>query len=75
MYLKAYIQNLVENDPVVSEKYKFYMKLTSGQGQEMTLTLNTHFLPFTELIVCTSVLIFKPLATIVSEISNVFPFF
>ena len=38
--LKAYIQNLVKNGPVVFEKSKFQFSyvMTLGQGQEMTLT-------------------------------------
>ena len=44
LYLQSYIQNLVENGPLFSEKSKlnFHMLLTLGKGQEMTLTLNTH---------------------------------
>ena len=39
------LQNLVENGPVISEKGKFQFssKITLYQGQEMTLTFNTHF--------------------------------
>ena len=48
----VYIQNLVENGPVVSEKSKFnfYMQMTLGQSQEMTLTLNTHISSLTQLV-------------------------
>ena len=44
LYLKAFIQNLVQNGTVVSEKIllNFCMYTTLGQGQEMTLTFNTH---------------------------------
>ena len=44
MYLIADIQNLVKNGPVVSEKskFQFQMLMTSGQGQEITMTFNTH---------------------------------
>ena len=42
-----YIQNLAENSPVVTEKsmFHFHMVMTLGkgqEGQEMTLTFNTH---------------------------------
>ena len=53
--LIAYIQNLVTNGPVVSEKSQvinFDMQLTLGQGQEMTVTLNTHINSFTQLVNC-----------------------
>ena len=44
LYLQAYIHNLSINSPVVTEKRKFdcNTKLPLGQGQEITLTLNTH---------------------------------
>ena len=44
LYLKAFMQNLVKNRTVVSEKiwFDFSMYTTMGQGQEMTLTYNTH---------------------------------
>ena len=44
LYLKAFIKNLVQIVKVVSEKsgLKFCMYTTLGQGQEMTLTFNTH---------------------------------
>ena len=44
MYLKAFIQNLVQIGTVVFEKiqFDFCMYTTLGQGHEMTLTLNTH---------------------------------
>ena len=45
---------LAENDPVVTEKsrFKFHMQMTLGQcqeGQEMTLTYNTHISSLTQL--------------------------
>ena len=42
--LKAFIQSLVQISTIVSEKiqFKFCMYTTLGQGQEMTLTFNTH---------------------------------
>ena len=40
LYLKAFIQYLVQIRKVVSEKIRFEFLL--GQGQVMTLTFNTH---------------------------------
>ena len=44
LYLKAFIKKLVHSGTVVSEKpsLNFCMYTTLGQGQEMTLTFNTH---------------------------------
>ena len=44
LYLKAFIQNLVQVGKVVSEKilFDFCMYTTLGQGQEITLTFNNH---------------------------------
>ena len=44
LYLMAFIQNLVKNGTVVSKQsgLKFCMYMTLDQGQEMTLTFNTH---------------------------------
>ena len=41
---ESFIQNLVQNGTMVSEKiwFDFCMYTTLGQGQEMTLTFNTH---------------------------------
>ena len=41
---ESFLQNLVQIDTVVSEKssLNFCMYTTLGQGQEMTLTFNTH---------------------------------
>ena len=49
--LQAYIQNLAENGPVVTEKRKFnfHMQMTLGQDQEMTLTFNTHISSLTQI--------------------------
>ena len=43
-----FIQNLVQIGTVVSEKIQlnFCMYTTLGQGQEMTLTFNTHISSF-----------------------------
>ena len=43
LVFKFCIPNLVKNGLVVSEKsFNFHMKMTFGQGQEMTVILNTH---------------------------------
>ena len=54
LYLKAFIQNLVQIGTVVSEKiqFDFCMYTTLGQGQEMTLTFNTHISSYIQLDVC-----------------------
>ena len=51
--VKAYKQNLVKNDPVVSEKNMFEFSYINGlgRGQELTLTFNTHIPSWTQLIV------------------------
>ena len=54
LYLKAFIQNLVQIGTVVSEKiqFDFCMYTTLDQGQEMTLTFNTHISSYNQLDVC-----------------------
>ena len=44
LYLKAFIQNLVQNGTIVYEKIWFEILYVQylGPGQEMTLTFNTH---------------------------------
>ena len=47
LYLKAFIKDLVQNSIIVSEKIRFeffYVHKGLGQGQEMTLTFNSHIL-------------------------------
>ena len=67
-----FIQNLVQIGTVVAEKssLNFCMYTTLGQGQEMTLTFNTHISSFR----CLLLLPFRSLAAIVSEKSTVFTF-
>ena len=53
LYLKAYMQNLEEKKVKCSLRktsFNFYMKMTLGQSQEMTL--KTHILLSTHLVVC-----------------------
>ena len=75
LYLKAFIQNLVQIGKVVPEKilFEFYMYTTLDQGQVMTLTFNTHIPSYIQLDVCTYQLS-GSLAAIVSEKSTVFTF-
>ena len=54
LYMKAFIQNLVQNGTVVSENiwFEFLYDTTLGQGQEMTLTFNTNIHSYIQLDVC-----------------------
>ena len=66
---ETFTQNLVQIGTVVSEKIQFEFLYVHdlGQGQEMTMTFNTHI---------SSYILpnFRSLAAIVSEISTVFTF-
>ena len=76
MYLKAYIQNLVKNDSVVSEKNKFLFSYVNDLGPRARDDLDLkYWLNFIFWISCLYLPIFRPLAAEVSEISIVFPFF
>ena len=76
LYLKAFIQSLVQIDTVVLRKssLNFCMYTTLGQGQEITLTFNTHMSSYNNSIRCLLLLTFRSLAAIVSEKSTVFTF-
>ena len=54
LYLKAFIQNLVQNGTVVYEKIWFEILYVQdlGPGPEMTLTFNTHIPSYIQLDVC-----------------------
>ena len=65
MYLKAYIQNLVKNGPVVFEKNKFQYSYGNDLG------LDTHVI---NLISCLHLPIFRSQAAMVSVKSTVFTF-
>ena len=55
LYLKAFIKNLVQIGKVVSEKIWFeFLYTTLGQGQEMTLTFNTHIPSYIQLDDCSN---------------------
>ena len=54
LYLKAFIKNLVQIGTIVSEKFGLNICTftTLGQGQEMTLTFNTHISSYIQLDDC-----------------------
>ena len=52
LYLKAFINNLVQMGTVVSEKIWFVFLYVHDLGQEMTLTFNTHIPSYIQLDVC-----------------------
>ena len=52
LYLKAVIQSLVHIGTVVSEKIQFEFLYEHYQGQEKTLTFNTHISSYIQLDVC-----------------------
>ena len=75
IYLKAYIQNLVKNDTVVSEKNKFKFLYVNDLGPRARNDIDLKYsLTFIYWIRCLYIPIFMTLAAIVSEISTVFPF-
>ena len=67
--LKAYINNVAKNGPVVSEKSKFQFSYTMTWGQDQEMTLN-----FINSISDLHLPTFRSHAPKVSEKSNVFPF-
>ena len=75
MYLKAYIQNLGKNGPVVSEKSMFYFSYVNDLGLRSRNNLDLEY-PYTIIysISCLHLPTFRSQATIVSEKSTVFTF-
>ena len=80
LYLKVFLQNLVQIGTIVSEKIQFEFlyvhdigRRTLGKGQEMTLTFNTYIFIYS--IRCLLLLPFRSLAAIVSEKIHCFHFF
>ena len=75
LYLKAFIQNLVQNGPVVSEKFWFeclYVRdLGPGSSHDLDLQYSHIFIYS---ISCLLLPTFRSLAAIVSEKSTVFTF-
>ena len=75
MYLKAYIQNLAKNDPVVSEKNKFLFSYVNDLGPRERNDLDLQY-PYTFIhsISCLHLPSFRSQATTVSKKSTVFIF-
>ena len=75
MYLKAYIQNLVKNGPVVSEKSKFSFSYVNDLGPRSRSDLG-HQYPHTLInsISCLHLPTFRSQAAKISEKSTVFTF-
>ena len=72
---KNYIQNLVENGPVVSEISKFKFLYVNNLEPMLRNDLDLQYsLTFIYWISCLHLQIFRPLAAIVSKISTVFSF-
>ena len=75
MYLKAYIQNLVKNSLVVSEKAKFKFSYVNSFGPRSSNDIDLKYSHiFINSISCLHLPIFKSQAAIVSEKSTVFTF-
>ena len=75
MYLKAFIQNLVQNGPVVSEKIRFEFLYIHDLGPRSKNGLdlqNSHY--FIKSFSCLYLPTFRSKASIVSEKSTVFTF-
>ena len=75
LYLKAFIQNLVQNGPVVSEKIRFEFLYVHDLGPWSS---NDHDLQYSHTFMksmsCLYLPTFRPQASIVSEKSTVFTF-
>ena len=75
MYLKAFIQSLVEIGTVVSEKIQFEFLYVHDLGPRSRNDLDLQYShTFIYLIRCLFLLTFRSLAAKVSEKSNVFTF-
>ena len=75
LYLKAFIQGLVQIGTVVSEKIQFEFLYVQDLGPRSRNDLDLQYLLiFIYLIRCLLQLIFRSLAAIVSEKSTVFTF-
>ena len=75
MYLKAFIQNLVQVGTVVSEKIQFEFLYVHDLGPRSRNDLDLQYSHiFIHSIRCLLLLTFRSLAAIVSEISTVFTF-
>ena len=75
LYLKAYIENLVQNGPVVSEKRKCQFSYVNDLGPRSRNDLDLQYLhTFINSISCLHLPAFRSYAAIVSEKSIVFTF-
>ena len=75
LYLKAFIQNLVQNGPVVSEKIWFDFLYVHDLGPWSRNDLDLHYShTFMKSISCLYLPTFRSQASIVSEKSTVFTF-
>ena len=75
LYLKAFIQNLIQNGPVVSEKIRFEFLYVYDLGPRSSNDLDLQYLhTFMKSISCLYLPIFRSQASIVSEKSTVFTF-
>ena len=76
MYIKAYIQNLVKNDPVVSEKSNVLFSYVTDLGQRSRYDIDLQYsYTFMNFISCLHLLTFKSQAAIVLEKIKCFHFF
>ena len=75
LYLKSFIQNLVQNGPVVSEKIRFEFLDVRELGPRSSNDLDLQYShTFMKSISCLYLLIFRSQVSIVSEKKTVFPF-
>ena len=75
LYLKAFIQNLVQNGPVVSEKIRFEFLYVHDLGPRSSNDLDLQYShTFMKSISCLNLPTFRSQASIVSEKSTVFTF-
>ena len=75
LYLKAFIQNLVQNGPVVSEKIRFEFLYVHDLGPRSRNDLDLQYShTFMQSISCLYLPTFRSQASIVSEKSTVFTF-
>ena len=76
LYLKAFIQNLVQNGQVVSEKIRFEFLYVHDLGPRSSTYLDLEYLHTSmKSISCLYLPTFRSQASIVSEKSTVFTFF
>ena len=75
LYLKAFIQNLVQNGPAVSEKIRFEFLYVNNLGPRSSYDLDLQYShTFMKSISCLYLPTFRSHASIVSEKSTVFTF-